>query len=157
VRHFGKNEVKQMGLVKDIQDYQSSKDGSMRAELCRVFLDEKQTLGEITCGDVTVYSLELPWKNNERRVSCIPDGLYKCTRENHKKFGWCYRLHNVPNRDGVLIHSGTTFEHTLGCILPALNQKDINGDGLPDNVSSKAALAKLTALNFTEINIWTRP
>jgi len=129
----------------------------LRADLCRVFLDEKQTLGEITCEDVKVYSLELPWKNNERRISCIPDGLYKCTRENHPKFGWCYRLHDVPNRDGVLIHALTNYTQTLGCIGPALDQKDINGDALPDNVSSKAALAKLTALNFTEINIWTRP
>lgn len=135
----------------------------MKAELCRVWLDEKQTLGEITCGDVTVFSLELPDLNNdgipdnERRQSCIPEGTYKCTRENHKKFGWCYRLHDVPGRDGVLIHSGTNYTHTLGCILPALNQKDLNDDGLLDNVSSRAALAKLTALNFTEIKIWTRP
>lgn len=135
----------------------------MTAELCRVWLDEKQTLGEITCEDVTVFSLELPNLNNdgipdnERRQSCIPDGTYKCTRENHKKFGWCYRLHDVPGRDGVLIHSGVTYEHTLGCILPALDQKDLNKDGLLDNVSSKAALAKLTALNFTSIKIWTRP
>lgn len=129
----------------------------MRAELCRIWRDEKQTLGEITCGDVTVFCLELPCRNNERRISCVPDGIYKCTLENHSKFGWCYRLHNVPDRDGVLIHSGTYFTHTLGCILPSLSQKDLNGDGLLDNVSSKAALAKLTALNFTEIKIWTRP
>lgn len=135
----------------------------LQAELCRVWLDEKQTLGEITCGDVTVFSLELPDLNNdgipdnERRQSCIPEGTYRCTRENHKKFGWCYRLHDVPGRDGVLIHSGTNFTHTLGCILPALDQKDLTKDGLLDNVSSKAALAKLTALNFTSIKIWTRP
>lgn len=143
----------------------------MTAELCRVWLDEKQTLGQIDVIDpdvsllsmppkpsivFTCFTLELPWKNNERRVSCIPDGTYKCARENHKKFGWCYRLHDVPGRDGVLIHSGTNYTHTLGCILPALDQKDLNGDGLLDNVSRRAALAKLTALNFTEIKIYTR-
>lgn len=143
----------------------------MTAELCRVWLDEKQTLGQIDVIDpdvsllsmppkpsivFTCFTLELPWKNNERRVSCIPDGTYKCTRENHKKFGWCYRLHDVPNRDGILIHPLTNHTQSLGCIGPALDQKDMNGDGLLDNVSSRAAMAKLTALNFTEIKIYTR-
>lgn len=135
----------------------------MRATLTRVFKDDKQTLGEITCGDVTVFSLELPdlnndgIPNNERQKSCIPDGLYRTTLENHKKFGWCYRVHGVPGRDGVLIHSGTNFTHTLGCILPGLSQKDLNGDRLLDNVSSKAALAELVKCNFGSIEITTRP
>lgn len=120
-------------------------------------------MGEIVCGDVTVFSLELPDLNNdgipdnERQKSCIPEGLYRTTLENHKKFGWCYRVHGVPGRDGVLIHSGTSFTHTLGCILPGSDQKDLNADGYLDNVSSKAALAKLVACNFTTLEIVTRP
>jgi hypothetical protein len=129
----------------------------MKGELCRVWLDEKQTLGEITCGDVSVFSLELPWLNNQRRISCIPDGTYICKLENHHKFGWCYRLFNVPNRDGILIHPLTNYKQSLGCIGPALSQSDLNNDGLLDNVSSKKAMAKLVALNMTEIKIWTRP
>lgn len=128
----------------------------MRLKLCRVFKDEKQTLGELSIDNFTCFSLELPDKNNERRISCIPEGIYKVTKENHPKFGWCFRLHNVPNRDGVLIHSGTYFTHTLGCILPAMDQKDLNGDGLPDNVSSKKALANLCQFDIDEIEIYTR-
>lgn len=137
-------------------------------ELCRVFRDEKQTLGQLdvinttvhsneTCVRFTCYSLELPWLDNEKRISCIIDGVYKVTKENHKKFGWCFRLHDVPNRDGVLIHAGTTFEHTLGCILPASEQEDITKDGILDNTGSRKALAKLCEYNITSINIWTRP
>lgn len=139
----------------------------MIAELCRVYKNDKQTLGQIDIFNkgkllFTCFSLELPdlnndgIENNERQKSCIPDGTYKLTKENHKKFGWCYRVHNVPGRDGVLIHSGTNFTHTLGCILPATNQKDLNGDGELDNTESRKALAKLVEYDLTEITIYTR-
>ena len=130
----------------------------MIAELCRVYKTDKETLGQIDVFEAgfTCYSLELPDLNNQRQISCIPDGTYKLTLENHKKFGWCYRLHDVPNRDGVLIHGGTYFTHTHGCILPAMEQKDLNGDGEIDNVSSKKALAELVKHNLTSIKIWTR-
>ena len=131
----------------------------MRATLTRTLKNDKQTLGQIDAGDVTVYSLELPDLNNdgiegnEVRKSCVPVGIYRMTKENHRKFGLCYRLHDVPGRSGVLIHSGTHYKHTLGCILPGSDHKDINGDGYLDNVSSKKALSKLTALDITEIEI----
>lgn len=134
----------------------------MRALLTRTFKDAKQTLGQIDAGGFTCYSLELPDLNddgiegNEVRQSCIPLGIYKMTLENHKKFGWCYRIHNVPGRSGVLMHAGTHHGHTLGCILPGMDQDDITGDGLPDNVSSKKALTELVKLKLTEIEIIER-
>lgn len=131
-------------------------------DLCRIWKDVKQTLGELSVGEFTGCSLELPDKNNdgiannEVQQSCIPDGIYPVTKENHKKFGWCFRVHDVPGRSGVLIHSGTNYHHTLGCILPGMDQKDIDGDGLLDNVSSKKALAAMCEYNITSIKIWTR-
>lgn len=138
------------------------------AELCRNLKNDKQTLGQIDVVDnvkkeivFTCYSLELPDLNNdgipdnERQKSCIPDGIYKITKENHKKFGWCYRMHDVPGRDGVLIHGGTNFTHTLGCILPATEHKDLNGDGQLDNVSSKKALAELVKYDLKSIYIYS--
>lgn len=153
-------------------------DSKYYAELCRTYKNDKQTLGQIDVIDgsvvlmsmppkpnivFTCFSLELPDKNNdgiadnEVRESCIPDGEYEMTLEDHPKFGWCYRLHNVPGRSGVLMHSGTNFTHTLGCILPGTDQKDLNKDGELDNTASKAALAKLVEFKLTRIKIWTRP
>jgi len=137
------------------------------AELCRTFRNDKQVLGQIDVLDengivFTCFSLELPDLNhdgitdNERRESCILEGIYKIKKENHKKFGWCYRVYDVPNRDGVLIHAGVNFTHTLGCILPATNQKDLNKDGELDNTESKKALAKLVEYDLNEINIYYR-
>lgn len=131
----------------------------MRATLTRTFKTDKQILGQIDAGDVKVYSLELPDLNNdgiegnEVRKSCIPVGVYPVTKENHKKFGWCYRVHDVPGRSGILIHGGTHYKHTLGCILPGMDHKDINNDGHLDNVSSKKALGLLLDQNITELEV----
>lgn len=125
----------------------------MRATLTRTFKQDKQTLGQFDCEDVTVYSLELPDLNNKVRESCIPCGIYTVTKEKHKKFGWCYRVHNVTGRSGILIHSGTTYKHTLGCILPAMDHRDIDGDGYLDNVSSRKALDLLLGKNITELEV----
>lgn len=136
----------------------------MRMELCRVSKTDKQTLGQIDVFEkgFTCYSLELPDLNsdgiegNETRKSCIPCGTYVIRKENHLKFGWCYRVYDVPGRAGVLIHSGTYFSHTLGCILPAMEQKDLNKDGEPDNVSSRKALDKLIEFDLDELYIYDR-
>lgn len=55
---------------------------------------------------LSVKSLELPWLNNERSVSCIPAGTYECERINHPKYGHCWLVKNVPGRDSILVHVG---------------------------------------------------
>lgn len=132
-------------------------------ELCRVYDDGKQTLGQFDVVDndtklivFTCFVLELPWKNNEFQVSCIPAGEYPVRKFNSPKFKLCYAIDNVPNRSQVRIHSGTNFKHTLGCVLPAMSQDDLDKDGHLDNVSSKKALAKLLQYNITKIKIYYR-
>ena len=132
-------------------------------DLCRIWKDEKQTLGEMSVGDFKCFSLELPdlnndgIENNETRRSCIPDGVYRVERYISAKFKECFWVKNVPGRQAILIHAGTHKDHTLGCILPGTNQKDITGDGLLDNVESKKALTELLKYNITSIKVWTRP
>lgn len=46
--------------------------------------------------------LELPWRNNQQNISRIPAGIYVGIRERHGRYGWLYRLQNVPDRTGVL-------------------------------------------------------
>lgn len=87
--------------------------------LHRIYLPSA-TLGTFLYEDrLLTLCLELPWRHNEQQVSCIPEGTYPITWENHAKFGQVYRLHNVPNRDGVLIHTGNELGDTHGCLLPA--------------------------------------
>ena len=48
---------------------------------------------------------ELPWKDNKRRVSCIPAGRYKLSFHKSPKFGDCCLVTPTePERDNILIH-----------------------------------------------------
>lgn len=61
-------------------------------------------------------TLELPWRNNARKVSHIPVGTYKCRRVQSPRFGNTFEV-LVPGRDAILFHGGNTADDTLGCIL----------------------------------------
>lgn len=52
-------------------------------------------------------SLELPWRENARRKSCIPAGEYRCERTYSPSKGeWLYEVMSVPGRSGIRIHVG---------------------------------------------------
>lgn len=57
----------------------------------------------------TCYTGELPWRRNERSVSCIPVGVYDVTRYVSQKFGHVYLVNDVPGRSGILIHPANHF------------------------------------------------
>lgn len=60
---------------------------------------------------------ELPWDNNNRGTSCIPEGVYKCRWFDSPKHGWCYQIYNVPNRSLIEIHSANfPPQQLMGCI-----------------------------------------
>lgn len=64
-----------------------------------------------------IVTLEPPWKDNLRNQSCVPRGTYELGLHVSSKFGRCFILQDVPNRDAILIHAGNTRKDTEGCIL----------------------------------------
>jgi hypothetical protein len=105
---------------------------------------------------------ELPWRGNAVNVSCIPEGVYRCTKEFLKGFRephFGYRVHDVPGRTGILIHRGNHcgderwgFKTDVqGCLLPGLRVERLDArfdDGRPSILqqavtSSKTALERL--------------
>ncbi len=88
----------------------------------RVYLPTR-TLGSIYSpdGKIVCKTLELPWKENKKSVSCIPEGTYLTMLQPPKadRKYFYFRLPVVPGRSGILIHRGTNPTHSKGCILVA--------------------------------------
>ena len=89
----------------------------MHIDLKRIYLPD-HTAGIISLGDIQLPTLELPWRDNQRNISCIAEGTYEWVQHDSPKFGECIKLNNVINRTHILIHAGNTVDHTKGCILP---------------------------------------
>ena len=63
------------------------------------------TNGKLECeGKLICNTIELPWKNNETRVSCIPEGKYFIKKRYSQKFQWHLEIENVQNRSLILFH-----------------------------------------------------
>ena len=121
----------------------------MRLLLDRYSHEEKQTIGKLYLLDVDENvianwdSLELPWENNQRRISCIPEGSYKAKKHTSPRFGQSLWLQDVPNRSEILIHKGNYYTDILGCILIGKDLGDINKDGVIDVTQSVKAVNEL--------------
>ncbi len=67
--------------------------------------------------DILCHTLELPYLDNQKNISSIPDGLYKISKYSGTKFKNSFWVHDVPNRHAILIHVGNSTMDTKGCIL----------------------------------------
>ena len=86
-------------------------------QLNRFVKDNAATLGKLTYGDHTYYTVERPWRDNRPFVSCIPDGEYKMRRVNSPKFGEdMWEIVDVPGRTHILLHVANGPGNVMGCI-----------------------------------------
>ena len=94
-------------------------------QLLRTRTGPQGTFGVISTGDWECCTAELPWKDNQNRISCIPPGQYTAIYIKSSSYGACYWLQEVPGRTEILIHSGNFagdkskgwVAHSAGCIL----------------------------------------
>lgn len=116
--------------------------------------DGKQTLGELSVeGLFTCKTLELPFKDNQHNISCIPCGSYPCkwTRSNRLSISlgrdvFTYEVLNVPDRSGIRIHSANFAHELLGCIALGGGYVDLDGDGEQDLVNSRISVKQFNEL-----------
>ena len=135
-------------LEEKYNDFSKQHNTDMSIQLKREVATNKQTLGQLYVleseGEVfKCKTLELPYKDNRRNVSCIPIGEYTVKKRWSEKYKYHFHVQNVPNRSYILIHSGNFYTHTLGCILVGQDHVDINNDGYSDVNYSKATMGKL--------------
>lgn len=88
-------------------------------------------------------TLELPWRDNEHNVSCIPTGNYAVTRYHSPSKGNVFLLCDVPERSNVEIHIANYVSELRGCIAVGTKFSDIDGDKIPDITNSQKMLAYL--------------
>lgn len=104
------------------------------------------TLGIFTINNFRCFSLELPDRDNQQDISCIPEGKYEYYFRVSPHNGKVLELRNVRNRDYVQIHSGNYTRQILGCILVGESIKYLNADSIPDVTSSVKTLKKVLKL-----------
>ena len=117
-------------------------------KLIRLEESDSGTEGILSFGDFFCFTLELPWKENKKNVSCIPPGKYYCELINSSRFGRVYHVKDVSDRTNILIHAGNFAgdvskglkSDVEGCILLGDDFGILNGQNAISN--SKKTLNK---------------
>jgi hypothetical protein len=97
----------------------------MKGIITRVYFSDEGTPGTLRIPGFACRTLELPWRDNQVNISCIPEGIYVCKFRVSPKFGPCYHFQDVKGRTWVLTHWGNLAgdrekgfkSHTHGCVL----------------------------------------
>ena len=89
---------------------------------------KESTIGELFInGERISDTLENPWIDNQRRISCIPEGEYqvriRLPRESATRDYIHLLVQDVPDRDYILFHIGNKPKDTSGCILVGLGSQ----------------------------------
>ena len=124
--------------------------------LIRDTFSKDSTIGELFInGERFCDTLENPWLDNQRNISCIPEGEYpvrlRLARESATREYLHLLVQDVPNRDYILFHRGNFPKDTSGCILV--------GQGTQQDVVNNSTLAmdlvmkEILNLGGTNINL----
>ena len=106
--------------------------------IIRDAFSDESTIGELFInGERFCNTLELPYRDNQRSVSCIPTGEYKVRMRYPRESATRDYLHllvkDVKDRSFILFHKGNTAKDTRGCILV--------GQGSQHNIVHNSSLA----------------
>jgi|TARA_R110002110_G_scaffold61387_1_gene172386 hypothetical protein len=124
--------------------------------LIRDEFSDKSTLGKLFLnGEMFCDTLELPYLDNQRSISCIPSGEYKVRLRTAKESATRDYLHllvqEVQGRSYILVHIGNYPRDTKGCILvgQARQQDSVSNSRLAMELLIKEVLN----LGGTNINL----
>ena len=119
------------------------------------FTDES-TLGELFLnGERFCDTLELPYRDNQKSISCIPTGEYKVRIRLPRESATRYYLHllvqEVKDRSYILFHIGNSAKDTRGCILVGQTRKqDFVGNS---TLAMDLLMKEIINLGGTNINL----
>jgi hypothetical protein len=148
--------LKKLRGLKYTQPTLSNLDSQINLLLIRDTFTENSTIGELFLnGERMCDTLENPWQENQRNISCIPEGEYKVrlrlARESATRDYLHLLVEDVPNRDWILFHRGNSAKDTSGCILVGLNSEQ---DVVYNSILAMNLLVKeILNLGGTKINL----
>ena len=117
---------------------------------------DKSTMGELFLnGEWLCDTLELPYLDNQRSISCIPAGEYKVRIRTARESATRDYLHllveDVKDRTYILFHRGNSAKDTRGCVLVGIGRKQ---DFVKNSTLAMSLLMKeIINLGGTNINL----
>ena len=124
--------------------------------IIRETFTEVSTIGNLYLnGEWLCDTLENPYINNQRSVSCIPEGQYKVRLRTAKESATRDYLHllvqDVPNRDYILFHIGNSAKDTSGCVLVGIGtEQDLVKNS---RLAMELLMKEIVSLGGTNINL----
>ncbi len=99
-------------------------------------------------GALVCHTIERPWLDNQRRISCIPTGKYEVKKRWSEKHRWHLIIVGVEGRGLILFHpANDAMKELNGCIAPVTT---LTGIGMGSE--SRKACEKLFNLVFPELD-----
>ena len=107
------------------------------------------TNGKLECdGKLICNKIELTWKMNKKKVSCIQEGKYFIRKRYSRKFQWHLEVIDVKDRSFILFHpANNALKELNGCIAPVTK---LSGPGL--GLMSRKAFIKLKNLVYRALD-----
>jgi len=121
-----KNLLKRLRGVKSTKPIISK--SNINLLILRETFTDNSTIGELFLnGEKMCDTLELPYRDNLKSISCIPTGQYKVRLRYPRESATRDYLHllvqDVKDRSYILFHRGNSAKDTRGCILVGLGSQ----------------------------------
>jgi hypothetical protein len=127
-----------------------------QAILRRLFFSPDGTFGQLELGGVILCkTVERPWLDNKRLVSCIPTGDYKVVKRTSPKYGHHWHIKGVPNRSLILFHNANYPSELQGCVGVGRNYM-IGGKETVGVTESRATMDYLREVLPDSFDLWVR-
>ncbi len=85
-----------------------------------------------------LWTVERPWLNNRRYLSCIPEGDYPLRTFSGTRWAATIEVADVPHRSAILFHPANRPVELAGCIAPGMDWA-VESGGVPLVKSSRDA------------------
>lgn len=75
------------------------------------------TFGRMEVAGAVLFTVEKPWLENQPRISCIPEGRYRCVPRRYFRGKYdAVEITGVPDRSHILLHKANRAVDVQGCV-----------------------------------------